>query len=213
MLKENRRTLLLTSVVILLPVLAGVFLWNRLPDTVPTHWNAAGQIDGYSAKTFAVIGIPVIMLALQWLCLLLSHYGMRKKEQNHKLLTLVWWIVPCICLVVQTLILCAALGCAVDVSTWCCLLLGVLLVLIGNYLPKCRQNRFLGIRVKWTLENEANWNATHRFGGKVWVLGGLGFFLCLLLPGSIRFIAVLCLSLLLVLLPIVYAWRFHKKHP
>ena len=53
---------------------------------------------------------------------------------------------------------------------------GLLFIVVGNYMPKIRQNSFMGIRVKWTLENEANWNASHRFGGKVWVAGG---FACL----------------------------------
>ena len=65
MIKRNKGTLILTSIITLLPILAGIILWNQLPEQIPTHWNAAGEIDGYSSKAFAVFVIPIIMLAAQ----------------------------------------------------------------------------------------------------------------------------------------------------
>ena len=60
MIKKNWKMLLVTSLAILLPILAGVILWNRLPEQLPIHWNTEGEIDGYSSKAFAVIGFPLI---------------------------------------------------------------------------------------------------------------------------------------------------------
>ena len=70
MIKKNLKVLIITSIVILLPILAGLILWNQLPEQIPTHWNAAGEIDGWSSKPFAIFGLPAIMLAAQWLCVL-----------------------------------------------------------------------------------------------------------------------------------------------
>ena len=70
MIKKNLKTLIVTSVVILLPILAGVILWNQLPNPMPTHWNASGEIDGWSSKPFAIFGLPLILLAAQWLSVL-----------------------------------------------------------------------------------------------------------------------------------------------
>ena len=64
MIKNNKGKLILTSVVILIPILIGLILWDKLPDKLPTHWNAAGEIDGWSSKAFAVFGLPAILLGL-----------------------------------------------------------------------------------------------------------------------------------------------------
>lgn len=213
MLKQHKTALICSSAVIVLPLLAALIFWNKLPTTIPIHWNAAGQVDGYGSKTMAFLLMPAILLAVQCLCVLVTTLDRRTKEQNRKPLVLVLWIIPIINLVTQALMLSAALGYSPDVTTWFCILLGAMFVLIGNYLPKCKQNRFLGIKIKWTLQSEENWDATHRFGGKVWVIGGIGFFLCLLIPSHIRFIPVMILIALLVILPFVYSYRYHKKHP
>jgi len=63
MLKKNKTLVILVSIVTLLPILVGILLWNQLPEQMPTHWNAAGEIDDWSSKAFAVFGLPCIMLA------------------------------------------------------------------------------------------------------------------------------------------------------
>ncbi|MBQ2383093.1 MAG: DUF1648 domain-containing protein, partial [Oscillospiraceae bacterium] len=70
MIKKNWKLLVVTSVVIALPILIGVILWDRLPARMPIHWNATGEVDGWSSKPFAVFGLPGILLALHWLCVL-----------------------------------------------------------------------------------------------------------------------------------------------
>ncbi|MBO7274371.1 MAG: DUF1648 domain-containing protein, partial [Clostridia bacterium] len=66
MIKKNLKTLIITSIIILLPMVAGLVLWNRLPDEVPFHWNAAGEIDGWASRPVAVFVPSAMMLALQW---------------------------------------------------------------------------------------------------------------------------------------------------
>jgi len=91
------------------------------------------------------------------------------------------------------------------------LLVGVMFLVIGNYLPKCRQNYTIGIKIKWALASEENWNATHRFGGRVWVIGGVLILLCMFLPDMIGFGVMMTAVLLSVILPTVYSYRYYKK--
>ena len=65
MIKKNLKVLIITSLVILLPIVAGVILWNQLPEQIPSHWNMNGEVDGWSSKPFAVFGMPLMMLAFQ----------------------------------------------------------------------------------------------------------------------------------------------------
>jgi len=212
MLKNNRRTQLLSSVIILLPVLAGLLLWNRLPQEVPTHFGPDGQADGWSSRGFAVFGLPAFLLAVHWVCLFFTAKDPKNQGQNPKLFTLVLWICPVVSLFVAFVSYTAALGVNVNVSLVAMLLVGVCFIAVGNYMPKCKQNHTIGIKIPWTLNDEDNWNATHRFAGKVWVIGGLLAILCAFLPPLIIVWAFLPLLFALVLIPTLYSYNYYKKH-
>ena len=89
--------------------------------------------------------------------------------------------------------------------------LGLMFVVIGNYLPKCRMNSTLGIKVSWAYTSEENWNATHRFGGRVWFIGGFVVALCGLLPGEWGIWVMFAAIFLLVLIPVVYSYRYYRR--
>lgn len=208
MIKRNLRTLIITSIVILLPILAGVILWNQLPEQIPSHWNAVGEIDGWSSKTFAVFGMPLILLAFQWLCVLGTGADPKKGNHPQKIVHLVLWIIPVLGAVLSVLMYGAALGKEVRMEVIMPVLVGLVLTIVGNYLPKCKQNYTIGIKIPWTLNSEENWNRTHRFAGWLWTLCGIvimlsGFF------GS--FWIFFCVVLLMVIVPCVYSYILHCK--
>lgn len=91
-------------------------------------------------------------------------------------------------------------------------MLGVMFIVIGNYLPKIKQNRTLGIKISWTLNNEENWNKTHRFGGKVWVIGGLMILFSVFLPSTAMVLVMVCVIVAMVIIPTVYSYCIFKKH-
>ena len=68
-MKINKKLLIVTSVLLLLPILAGLILWNQLPEQIATHFGVDNAANGWSSKAFAVFGIPGIMLGLHWFCL------------------------------------------------------------------------------------------------------------------------------------------------
>lgn len=208
MIKKNWRTLLITSVVILLPILAGLILWNQLPDQIPSHWNASGEIDGWSSKPFAVFGMPLILLAFQWMCVLGT--GSDPKKENHptKILHLVFWIIPVLSVLLHVLTYCVALGKDVRMEMVMPVFIGLLLTVVGNYLPKCKQNYTIGIKIPWTLNSEENWNRTHRFAGRLWTVCGLAIMLTGFFGGFWVFLPIV---LLMVLAPFLYSYSLHRK--
>jgi len=200
--------LALTSLMILLPILAGLILWDQLPDQLPRHWNAAGEIDGWSSKSFAIIGLPLLLLVLHWLCVIGTYADPKKNNHPDKILHLIFWIVPVISVLMNTLVYAVALGKSIQINLIMPIFVGLVFVIIGNYLPKCQQNYTIGIKIPWTLHSEENWNHTHRFAGKLWVVCGF----IILLTG---FFDVVWLFLPVVLLmvgaPLVYSYRFYRK--
>lgn len=212
MLKKYRKTLIVGTIVMLLPILVGLILWNRLPEQVPTHFNAAGEVDGWSSKAFAVFGLPLIIMALHWLCVLGSLLGDPKVHNlDGRMMQLVLWICPVISvLCCAVLIYGTALGLEMNVQIFMPVLVGLLMVIIGNWLPKCKQTYTLGIKLPWTLADEDNWNRTHRFAGPVWVVCGMVIVVCGLVGGLFLW-AMLAAFVVMVAVPVVYSYLIFRK--
>lgn len=208
MIKKNLKLLILTSIIILLPILAGVILWDTLPAQIPTHWNAAGEIDGWSSKAFAVFGLPCLMLGMQWLCVLGTASDPKKANHPEKILHLVFWIIPVISVGLFVVTYVAALGTEVRMEMIMPLLVGFVLTVVGNYLPKCKQSYTIGIKIPWTLNSEENWNRTHRLAGRLWVVCGVGIMLTAFVGGFWLFLP---LVLVMVLAPCVYSYILYRK--
>ena len=208
MIKRNLKLLLVTSLVILLPIAAGLILWNQLPEQMPTHWNAAGEIDGWSSKAFAVFGLPLMMLIFQWICVLGTSADPKKANHSEKVLHLIFWFIPVLNVVLSVITYMAALGKEVRVEVILPVLVGLVLAIVGNYLPKCKQNYTIGIKIPWTLNSEENWNKTHRFAGWLWTFCGLALMLTGFLGGFWIFFGVV---LVMVLAPVIYSYILHRK--
>lgn len=199
-----KRNLLLTSVCILLPVCAGIVLWGQLPERVPTHFDFSGTPDGWSGKAFAVFGIPLFLLAVHWIGAFTVFHDPKSGNVSGKIRALVLWICPAVSLFVAALVYPNALGYSINVTLAGMLLTGVLFVVVGNYLPKCRQNYTVGIKLPWTLADEDNWNRTHRMAGALWVAGGL----LMIVDAFVQFgqmYVFIGVTTLLAVVPIVYS--------
>ena len=208
MIKKNLKVLIITSVIILLPILAGLVLWDQLPEQTPTHWNASGEVDGWSSKAFAVFGLPAIMLAIQWLCVLGTASDPKKAEHPKKILQLILWFIPVLSVLLFTITYMVALGKEVRIEVVMPIFVGLILAIIGNYLPKCKQNYTIGIKLPWTLNDEENWNKTHRFAGWLWMFGGIVIMLTGIF-GSFWIFAIVVA--LMVLAPVIYSYILHRK--
>lgn len=185
---EYKVKLLISSLVILLPV---VMDWQLL-------WECAG------------------LLAAHWVCVLLVFADRRNREgQSKKAMGLLFWVMPAASLLLAAIRMTAEQGMA-GVRMTClvtCFAFGLLFLVVGNYMPKIRQNHAMGIRVKWTLASEANWNATHRFAGKLWVAAGLLCMISALLPMEMMMVVFIASIVLASVVPCVYSYRYYKQHP
>ena len=208
MIKKNLKTLIVTSIVILIPIIIGLLLWDRLPDKIPFHWNIKGEVDNWASKPVAVFAISPAMLALQWLCVIATSTDPKKANHSAKQLTLVFWLIPVLNAVLTAVTYTSALGTAVRIEAIMYVFLGLMFVIIGNYMPKCKQSYTIGIRISWTLNSEENWNKTHRLAGWFWVVCGFiimacGFF-------NLWWIAISCFAVMTIV-PIIYSFMLYKR--
>ena len=208
MIKQNKVKLILTSFAILIPVAIGLFLWNDLPDTIATHWGINGEADGYSSKAFAVFGLPLVLLAVHWLCVFATKFDPKHKDINPKMFSVVLWICPAISIVMNTMAYLIALGKEIKFVSGVIIFMGLLFVIIGNFLPKCKQSYTMGIKLPWTLDNEENWNKTHRMAGVLWVIGGIVIIATAIFESFIIFFSIMAL---MMIVPTVYSYMYYKK--
>ncbi len=211
MMKNNKSKIIFTSFIVMLPAIMGLILWDKLPDTMTTHWNAKGEADGWSGKAFSVFGLPLIMLGTHLFCIWITSKDKKNREQSNKVIGMLLWIAPMVSLITCGMVYAVAFGNGAIVDVVVRVLLGVMFVVIGNYLPKCKQNRTIGVKVSWTLRNEENWNKTHRFTGRLWVLGGLLILATLWIPMENIMYGFVAIILIMSFVPVLYSYLYYRK--
>jgi uncharacterized membrane protein len=201
--------------ILLMAVSFGLSIWAypQLPNQVPTHWNFSGEVDGYSSKLFAVLFSPFLILFLYVLLLgvpkidpLKENY--KKFEGTHRIIL---YSILTFLVFVHTDIILNGLGYRVSMDWLGSAGIGVLFMILGNYMPRVKANYFVGIRTPWTLASELVWAQTHRFGGKVFFLGGLVLIASSLLPDFAHPYSMGVSLFFIIVLPIVYSYFAYKK--
>ena len=208
-IKINKKLVLFTSILILLPSLVGCVFWNQLPEEIPTHFNLLGQADGYNHKMSAIFGLPTLMLLMHWLLLFLMIKDPKSSNISSKIQLLIYWIIPFVSCLSMISIFGESLGYSMMSGLLAQIFMGLVMIVIGNYLPKTHRNYIIGIRLPWTLENDENWRKTHRLAGKIWVFGGLLLFLNSFVQLYVYWIFFLTLFFV-VIIPSVYSYQLSK---
>ena len=215
-MKAYKKTIILTFILTLLPTLAGLLLWNQLPDKIPSHWGFSGQIDGWSSKPKAVFMMPCIMALGQLVLVFCTFADPKAKNIHKKPLTVSMWLLPIVSIIMNGASYMIALGKKINMTSVMLLIIGLIFILLGNYLPKLQQNYTVGIKVAWALEDADNWERTHRFGGKLLLLGGVVLILLSLLTGSIlddsvSLVITIVIAAACSLVPVIYSYIIYKK--
>ena len=193
----------ITGFVCMLPILLGISLWDKLPDVMAIHFNIYGEPDNFASKGFVVFGLPVLMVALQLVCCVISDINAYKYGDRPKFVTVVKWIVPCLTVALQIVTLGYGLGWDLDIRKVVSLIVGVMFLVLGNYLPKFD-------RVKnYDLDTEKA-RKINRFIGYETVIMGLLFLISIFLPPVA---GVICLALLIpyAMIAIIYGIKTARK--
>ena len=211
MIKNNKFKTLISSIIILLPTLFGVIMWDKIPNEVVTHIGVGGNPDAVGNKALLVFGLPLLLLGIHLLCLWLSGKDPGLKKQPKKAMGLVFWIMPAASIFVSALMYSATLEMEFNPMMPVVGFLAFMFIFIGNYMPTCKQSATMGIKIKWTLENAENWRATHRFSGKLWFICGLLMLPCIALPEKYAPALLISIILPVAALPVLYSYLYYKK--
>lgn len=207
-MKKNK-LLWITTIICILPVILSFALYDKLPPEIAVHFNDKGDADNYMPKAFAAFGLPVLLAVIN----IFTHFTIdndpKKMNASASLKYLGKWIIPALSVIIMPITLFIALGYEIPIEIVVPSIVGVIIIACGNYLPKCKQNFTVGIKLPWTLNSEENWNKTHHMAGYIWIAGGIAIIACSLMRISapITLIALL----LMVAVPFLYSYWLYKK--
>jgi uncharacterized membrane protein len=199
--------------IVLMPFIYLAFIWNALPEKVPTHWNYKGEIDHWGDK-ISLIGLLFMLPVLIYVLLLAAPKIDPKKRialMGGKFYQLKFFLVLFMSLLASFIIFITK-NQSFSSPNLIYIIIGILFLVLGNYFKVIQPNYFVGIRTPWTLENNEVWKLTHVFAGKLWVIGGLVIVLGGLIfenyPFSIVFISLVAV---LAIVPMVYSYIKFKE--
>lgn len=210
-MKKYRNIIIVTSLVTLLPMLFGFLMWDKLPDTMVTHWGADGVADGFSSKITGITIVPLILVAAHIFCVWITLKTNKDNAQSEKIIKLVMWIMPFVSIFTSAITYSATLGKSFGPEHVTPIFIGLMFIVIGNYLPKTRMNSTIGIKIPTTYSSEANWNATHRMAGKLWLAGGMLTMLSGLFDEEIMVFFLITAVFMMAFIPMIYSYIFYRR--
>lgn len=207
---KSVRTLIVSAVFVAIAVGATIWLYPRLPAQVPIHWDMNGQANRYASRFWGAAMWPLLIFGLAVLTLALPAISPRRFEIKPfaRIYEALMLVIQGVMLVIGMTALMVGAGFALPLSTIVPLAVGVLLMVLGNYMGKLRKNFFIGIRTPWTLASDAVWERTHRLAGWVFVLAGMAMVIVTLahaMPGWGLMVIVAVL-----LIPYVYSFFVYR---
>ena len=210
MIRKYKWTLILGSIVVLLPAIAALIFVNAFPNEAKLYWNE-GFGGGFGPVLTSAIVLPLVLLVIYWLCAFISSIDNRGVSQSPKVIRTVLWMVPVISLYANIVLWAVTLGLKINIVMVSCILFGVIFIIIGNYMPKCTQNRTVGIKIAWTLANRENWTRTHRLSGIVSVVAGIAVLIAAFLPMAVAIVIFFAAILSVAFVPMIYSYCFYRK--
>ena len=184
-------------------MLFGVALWDKLPDVIATHFDINNNPDGFSSKGFTVFGLPVLMVILQGFCCFINDFNANKHGERVKFEMVTKWIIPILSIVLQSVTFGIALGKNIDIRVVVAIIVGVMFLAIGNYLPK------LDYVTNYDLDTEKA-RKINRFIGFETVIMGILFLISILLPPIATFVCVLLL-IPYAIISVIYGIKVGRK--
>jgi len=200
-------------IIMSLSILCWVILYNNLPSQIPMQWGVDGTVNSYAPKLQAAFTHNGILLFLYTVLVLSPKMDPRKQNypkfsRSYRIITLAIMLVL---FLLNISVLLASLGYNLNVTTITPILVGILFIILGNYMQTVKPNFFIGIRTAWTLSNEQVWRKTHRLGSKLFILGGILFFVTPFVPEQLLFPLIISIILAVVLIPTLYSYVQYRK--
>lgn len=187
--------------------------YGSLPDQLPAQFSITGKVNTYWSKGSVIVLFSFMGLIFPLMMQFIRNIDPKGENYNkfpgaYKMVRLT---VAVICDAALVLSVSSGLDEHFAAGKWATVILGLLLAVIGNFLPQIRDNYFTGVRTPWTLHDPAVWRRTHRFSGRMWVIGGLLIALAAFMPATLSICMIITALVIMIILPTVYSWLISRR--
>lgn len=191
MKKINVKSLVITSIVCLSPIILGLIFYNALPESIAIHWGIDNNPNGYFSKPAFVFGMPIMMVALQIFCCVCSDLSDKNPEANKKAVTVYKWIIPILTIVLYIVTIMYTLGSNLDIRKIVMVVLGIIFIISGNYMPKVRGEYYMNLKAFWVKnKDEKLVNKAVKLSGYALIIGGILCILSILFKSVVSIIVI-----------------------
>ncbi len=207
-------TRIYSLLLVVIAISLSIWAYPQLPNQVPIHWNFEGQVDGYGSRLSAVLTLPIVSAAVFILLPVLPKLDPRKGNYNkfQGSYAIIMNSIFTFLLFTHALIIFSALGYPISIETMVPIGVGILFIIIGNYMQRIKSNYFVGIRTPWALQDEDVWKMTHRLGARLFVIAGILIFISGLLPNAWKLPLLIGSIVLVVGVPYIASYLFYRKN-
>lgn len=207
MMKKNK-ILIITTILCLLPLLFSAIVYKDLPDPMAVQWSSDGTPSNFASRQFAALGLPLFMAAANLLVQLSVNHDPKYNNVTPVLIAIGRYVIPVITLILMPVTLLWNLNIKFPIEKIAIIIVGIIFIITGNYLPKTKQSYTVGIKLPWTLHSEENWKKTHHLGGYLFVISGI----ITLANCFIDLSALMLISLAAtIIVPAVYSFLLYRK--
>lgn len=200
--------------ILVVTLIAAIMVYPRMPEQVPIHWNAQGEVDNYGSRLFGTFLLPLLNILMYILFIILPKLDPKRANYSkfdssyltirysmHLFFALMFGVTAAV-----------SLGYPVQIDKWIPAGVAVLFIVLGNIMGRVRHNYFVGFRYPWTLANEEVWRRTHQFGAKLMVIGGFAALLGVIFTrGSVSFIVLMAGLLIPTIITTIYSYVIYKQ--
>lgn len=172
MKRDEVRSHIVSCIICCLPMIMTAILWDKLPEDIAIHFNENWEPDGYANKVVAGYFFPAGMALINLALRLFPTTDERYKTLPKPIKLVTNWLIPVLTILIIPYTLMDALGYKIGMSRLLIAIVGLLLMILGNYIPKCPQNKYFGFKLPWTYKSEQNWRKTHHLAGYLMIISG-----------------------------------------
>lgn len=206
--KHFNKTTLITTLLCLFPIAIGIVLQNKLPPKIPINYGLNNEAGFSISKQIVIFLLPLILTIVN---LAVNSILTEKKRQSigKRLSEIIIWIIPILSIATSIFLILKPLGLPLKANSFAISVISLIFIIIGNYIPKCRPNHYVGYRFPWIMNDDELWIKTHRFSGVILVFAGFASFAASFFHIG-KYIFLICLGTI-IFIPLIYSLVIKRK--
>ncbi|MBU2564612.1 DUF1648 domain-containing protein [Patescibacteria group bacterium] len=201
-----------TLIIIIISFLAGIYLYDFMPEKIASHWNAKGQVDEYMSKFWGLFLMPIVCIGVFFLLLIIPKIDPLKKnvDKFRKYFDSFIFLIVLFLVYIYALTIIWNLNIEFDMNKSILPAIGLLFFYSGVLIGHAKRNWFIGIRTPWTLSSDIAWDKTHKLGGVLFKIAGILAFVGLIFP-NIAILIIMIPVILFTIFLFIYSYVVYKK--